>query len=187
MRNKRVPSKFSTIFCNIEWHCFEAGTLSAATAAASIYHIAYRIHKNSGTFRVGIPTMAEYLGIDDKSVRSAYHFLITKGFFVVLREVQGSSTEYAVVNHEEWAHAHPGKCCQKLDVASTDDSLARALHGITGKNFWQQYLTAIRRHGFNDEQIIAYAKGVWAAHRDNPKGGSFHTKLQRHLSERVSG
>jgi hypothetical protein len=174
------PPKVSKIHCNIEWHSAHF----TSQLAASVYHIAYRVSGDSGTFRASIPTLAEHLGVDPKTMRAAYQFLVELGFFVVIREIEGESTEYRVVGHKEWAEEHPGQCCVKLEIPDTDDPLARALHGISGKNFWKQYLDTIRRYGFSDEQIISYAKVVWAAHTANPKGSSFHNKLTKHLRER---
>ena len=185
MRNKKVPNRFSTINCNIEWHCFGAGTLVAAAAATALYHIGKRISRDSGVFRVPVSGISEHLGLDIKTARLAYHFLVGNGFFVVLREVPGAPTEYHVLDHNEWAAKHPGKCCVKLTVNTTEpDTLRAALHGITGKNFWDNYMDAIRKCGLADEYVIEQTKVLWSAHIKNPKG-SFHNKLANHLRDRA--
>jgi hypothetical protein len=178
------PPHFAKLHCNVEWHAAHTDLLYAV----SVYHIAKRVSKDSDRFEVSQDTIAEYLGADIKSIRPCYQFWIDQGFWEVIQQRPGRSTEYHILDHAEWAARHPGKCCEKLLHAEGDDQLSRDLHGITGKTFWPNYMTALRKTGFQDEQIKSYARTVLEEHRQLIKVGkqrSFHNMLIKHLRDRV--
>jgi hypothetical protein len=128
--------------------------------AAPIYTWARKVSKKSGSFYASAQRMAAYFRLNRKTVLSAMDELVDNGFFQIDRVERFKPNVYKVLDHKEWAIAHPGHCVQELSFPwkGQGDPLGRQLYAISGgrAKFWPNQMTGLRNLGFSDEEIIKH-------------------------------
>jgi hypothetical protein len=145
--------------CSAEWH-FSHLKGKGAHTASMIYTFALHLSKKHGVFYASIPRLAEYFGVDEKTVRKALHLLVVLGFLEIARQEAGASVRYRPVLHSVWKTLpkNAGRCAEKSTMPWADepqDRLAVDLHAISGGRFttWPNVVKAMRKTGHSTEAI----------------------------------
>jgi hypothetical protein len=150
--------------CSAEWH-FARLNGRGRFFAAALYSFAFHLSKKTGRFYASIPRMAEYFGVDERTVRHALRQLEKTGFFEVVSKPAGQAIEYRPVGHKEWREKYSGKCVTKGTQNERANALGRLLYTLSAGRFnaWPNYLKGLRRIGapwaaLTDEQIANHFK-----------------------------
>jgi hypothetical protein len=127
--------------------------------------------KQSQNYYCSVPQMAAYFDKTESTIRKAFRELRKLGFFEVIRFEKGKAVNYRPVGHLEWAKAHPDQCIEKLSMPwdSETDPLGRSLYAASGArvSFFPNVLKGLRRHGFNDAEIVTEWK-QFISEQDDP-------------------
>jgi hypothetical protein len=155
--------------CSAEWH-FARLQGKGRFFAATLYSFAFHLSKSTGSFFASIPRMAEYFGVDERTVRKALHALEQTGFFELLAKPRGRPRQYRVVGHKEWASLRPGVCPQKEQTPWEDepkDELGKMLYAISAGRFrpYPNFLKGMRRTGHSDLEIARHFRGFMKTYR----------------------
>jgi hypothetical protein len=152
---------FSHYHCTAEWH-FSRFTGHGATLAPIIYDFAFHLTKppQKPYFYASTPNLAEYFGVDEKTVRKALRLLAKSGFFELVRAMPGRTNQYRPVRHPEWQKKYPERCIQRLQVTYGDeDPLGPVLYAASGSNFkvlGANVLKSMRNTGHSDDAIATH-------------------------------
>jgi len=148
--------------CSAEWH-FSHLTGKGAHTASMIYTFALHLSKKSGIFFASVPRLAEYFGVDERTVRKALRLLVTLGFFEIARQEPGASVRYKPVLHSIWKNLpkNAGRCAEKSTTPWEDevqDRLAVDLHAISGGRFttFPNIVKAMYKTGHSAQAICAH-------------------------------
>lgn len=184
---KNLDGSSSTRFlCSSEWHLSRSNSFFAAV----IYGFALKITKpivpapgskpdpnadQKRRFFVSIPSMAEYFGADERTVRRTVHKLEREGFFVKLKEVPGESVSYRPVLHKEWAHKNP-KCCLDYEempwADEAKDELAIWLFTASDGSMkcFPNFMRGLRKLGHSDDALREHFGAFYADDIPEKKG-----------------
>lgn len=159
---------FSPFHCTSERHLARL-TGDGASLALAIYGFAFHLSNKTGVFYASIPRLAAYLEANEKSVRHAIRLLVKTGFFELLRQRKGKSTQYKPVRHPDWQRKHGGEkscienghCVEKLAMPWDDeelDKLGQRLHAISGGEYKPHinFIVGMRNTGHSDDAIVEH-------------------------------
>lgn len=147
--------------CSAEWH-FARLSGRGKFFAATLYSFAYHLSKNTGNFYSSIPRLAEYFGVDERTVRKALHGLEKTGFFEIVAKPRGLPIQYRVVGHKDWAALHGGKCAAKAERMPWDDEpqdvLGKQLYAMSASRFkpYPNFIKGMRNTGHSDPAIVRH-------------------------------
>lgn len=143
-----------SFYCGAEWHLQQM----KSRLACPLYNWARRLSQKSGVLSASAEHMAEYFGVNRKTVLCALEELAESGFLVIDRSERFRPNTYKVLDHKEWIKRHPNRCVGKVSFPweGEGDPLGRQLYAISGGRvkFWPRQMTGLRNLGFSDEQII---------------------------------
>jgi hypothetical protein len=143
----------SQLHCSAEWHMVQM----KSHIAAPVYGLARKLSKKSKTLYASAEHMAAYFHVNRKSVLRALKELAAIGFLELIRVECGKPNVYRVVDHRDWAIAHPGCCVQEVSFPwkGEGDPLGRLLCAISGgrAKFQPNQMTGLRNLGFTNEEI----------------------------------
>jgi hypothetical protein len=146
----------SQFHCSAEWHFVQM----KSRLAAPIYGWASKVSRRSGVFHASAEHMAQYFGVNRKTIFSALDELTAGGFLELMRKERFKPNIYKVIGHKEWAIAHPGRCVRQVEYPwkGEGDPLGRQLYAISGGRvkFWPNQMTGLRNIGFSDEEITEH-------------------------------
>jgi hypothetical protein len=142
----------SEYHCSVEWHLFHI------PSAPAIYSWAHKVSGKSGSFYASARNMAAYFRADRGTILRALKALTANGFLILDRAERGRSNVYRVIDHKDWALAHPGLCVQELAFPwkGEGDPLGPRLYAISGgrAKFFPSQMTGLRNHcGLSDDEI----------------------------------
>src|SRR5438445_9480081 len=104
--------------CCAEWHLSK---IRSSPACALIYSFALRISRTSRKFSCSAISVAEFFGLNEKTVRRAYRSLVAAGFFILLERGTFESNMYRVLTHNEWKEMNPHRCAVKAEFPCTGE------------------------------------------------------------------
>jgi hypothetical protein len=110
------------------------------------------------------------------------------GFFRIDLVERYQPNYFHVIDHQQWAKAHPNCCTEKLSMPweGEGDPLGPRLHAISGQRvkFFPGQMKGLRSRGFSDEQIIKHFRDFLAAPPE--RWEEVYTAFYRHLTEIAS-
>lgn len=174
-------SSIAYYYCSIEWHLNQLRDSDGGKTpfVAILYPFAYRISKKSGIFHASAVRLAEHFGVSQWTVIRAMEALKLAGFFVVISKELFQSTSYRVVSHKDWVVSHPENCAVKAMFPWSDepgDELGKALYNASGgRAKWHaNQLTALRKTGLSDDQIVIRFKLYVSQEIEQRQAGGWH-------------
>lgn len=157
-----TPSDLSKFKCTAEWHMARL----PSPLASPIYNFSLYLSCRTQVFWPSIPTMAEYFGVSNSTVRRAVHELRDAGFFELTKNPSGKPRYYRPINHTDWAKRHPNRCVRKIAMPwehEEKDPLAIRLYALSGgETFYGGFLKGTRNLGFSDDAIALHFADFFA-------------------------
>jgi len=161
--------------CTSEWH-FAQLSGKGAYHASLLYTFSLRLSKNSRTFFCSVPRLADYFGVDERTIRKAIKQLVKLHFWEVLGGQHGGehyATRYRPLMHREWIERYgTANCVHRLDMPWKDeelDPLGREMYALSGGRFtpYVNFVKGIRNTGHSDAAILEYFAQFVVTQRPN--------------------
>ena len=148
--------------------------------ASLLYTFSLRLAGKKRTFFCSVPRLADYFGVDERTIRHAIHHLKYTGFFELLRNERGGdgAVVYKPLYHGERIEKFgAGQCVQKLDMpwqGEEMEPLGQALYAASGgrfkpyKNLAIGIRNAANRAGLTDAAVLLHFAAF--VEMDRPSG-----------------
>lgn len=170
--------------CSAEWHLAKLSPM-----CAPLYSFALRISRgHEGRFFCSAVNLAHYFGYDESTIRRALNQLHELGFLQIWRRQKFQPNNYRVVDHTQWAEAHPNQCVAKADIGWSDgqDLLGQELFVETGGRVkWRQFqIDNLRRLGLSDARVALAFREFYKTAGHDWKQSSIPTRFYAWLKKR---
>jgi hypothetical protein len=141
------------------YHCCEEWHLARLSpVCAPLYSFARRISHESNIFVCSAVNLARFFAYNERTIRRGMRELNETGLFELEEQHMFCPTKYRVVDHQEWAKQHPGRCAIKLEYpwAGEGDALGQRLWVESGSRvkFAEFQIGNIRNLGLTEAEVL---------------------------------
>lgn len=139
---------------------------------AIIYQLALKLSHESGIFDASAINIAHDLGCNEKTIRRAIELLRNTGWFVRIKRSRKPGeyipNAYNVLDHENWAEAHPNLCGERIDDKmpwGEGERIAQFLYHHTGGAVkWREFETKkMLSFGHPNHTLQKFFRLYWSA------------------------